>query len=288
MGIMSKSKSDKLIKVNNLLDAALEGKVENLPELKQAKKLLTKVLEGKTLETQGEYKVENHRDIKDKQLEIITHYGMENQLGQLVEECAEVIQVVCKWGRYNKSEVSIDILYSLIEELGDIKNIIEQLELDSEFIKEGIQRNIISKVDRELERISKKENNLNYNYHKSIVGNQQIKDIPNGKLEEYQVIETIKEVKQTISILQDTKMREKELGCGPDLDMQIESEMTKLKALEKQAAKKATEHQVKDEIKIGNAIFGRNTKVYKCICDKLIGYKDTYCRHCGQKLNWNL
>lgn len=92
-------------------------------------------------------------DIKDKQIQIINHYGTDNQIDMLLEESAELVQAICKWKRYHKSESAIDFLNLLIEEMSDVKNIIEQLELRCSFIKEGIQENMKYKVDREISRI---------------------------------------------------------------------------------------------------------------------------------------
>ena len=92
-------------------------------------------------------------ELENKQLKIINYYGSDNQIDILLEESAELVQAICKWKRYYKSENSIDSLGLLIEEMADVKNIIQQLELNNEFIKEGIERNIEYKIDRELDRI---------------------------------------------------------------------------------------------------------------------------------------
>lgn len=94
-------------------------------------------------------------ELKNKQLKIINHYGIDNQIDILLEESAELVQAICKWKRYYKSEGSIDSLNLLIEEIADVKNIIEQLELSNESIEEGIERNIEYKVNRELDRIER-------------------------------------------------------------------------------------------------------------------------------------
>ena len=65
--------------------------------------------------------------IQKKQSQIINYYGSHNKIDILLEESAELVQAICKWKRYYKSENSIDSLGLLIEEMADVKNIIEQL-----------------------------------------------------------------------------------------------------------------------------------------------------------------
>lgn len=103
------------------------------------------------METQEEY------NIKDKQAAIIDYYGLDNQLNQLVEESSELIQAICKYKREESIDLTnyYDRLFNLIEELGDVKNLIEQVELNSDYIKNGINMNIDNKVNRELDRIGR-------------------------------------------------------------------------------------------------------------------------------------
>lgn len=103
------------------------------------------------METQENYLSE----IQTKQLEIIKHYGFENQLNQLTEECAELIVAITKLKRYGFTEDSIACAYSLVGELADVKNLIEQLELKNKIIAEGIGKMKGYKVDRELDRIER-------------------------------------------------------------------------------------------------------------------------------------
>lgn len=103
------------------------------------------------METQEQYLTE----LETKQLQIINHYGFENQLNQLIEECAELIHAIAKLKRYGFTEDSIGIAYSLVGELADVKNLIEQLELKNKTIAEGIGKMKGYKVDRELDRIAR-------------------------------------------------------------------------------------------------------------------------------------
>ena len=91
--------------------------------------------------------------IKKKQLKIIKHYGMNQQLDILIEELAEVIQAISKYKRNGYSEYAIGYLDLVIEELADVKNLIEQLELNNEYIKKWIEKEIEYKVDRQLKRM---------------------------------------------------------------------------------------------------------------------------------------
>ena len=102
----------------------------------------------------------NKIDIKAKQKEIINHYGFDNQLDQLIEECGELIVSIAKNKRYTFADVSFvniskDRYDNLIEELADVKNLIEQLELEYDYVKEGIEVMIDHKVNRELDRIGR-------------------------------------------------------------------------------------------------------------------------------------
>lgn len=94
-------------------------------------------------------------DIKEKQKEIIDHYGFDNQLDQLMEECGELIVSIAKSKRYESADVCVDHYDNLIEELADVKNLIEQLELADDYTGQGIEAMIDHKVNRELDRIGR-------------------------------------------------------------------------------------------------------------------------------------
>lgn len=101
----------------------------------------------------GGYKV----DIKSKQKEIINHYGVDNQIDQLTEECGELVVAIAK-ARRNKfsdtsADTSIECQDNLIEELADVKNLIEQVELSSDYVRQRIETMIDHKTNRELGRI---------------------------------------------------------------------------------------------------------------------------------------
>ena len=87
--------------------------------------------------------------LEDKQREIIRHYGEENQLNKLIEECSELIQAICKY----KDNTSIFNLDNMVEEMADVTNIIEQVKLTDDFYKHELDKWKTEKVDRQLLRI---------------------------------------------------------------------------------------------------------------------------------------
>ncbi len=107
------------------------------------------------IEVQKQEECEVKKVLKDSQLKIIEHYGLEKQLDQLLEECGELIVAIAKNKRYSFSDTAIDHYENLVEELADVKNLIEQIELQSPYVREGIQVMIKHKTERELERIGK-------------------------------------------------------------------------------------------------------------------------------------
>lgn len=113
------------------------------------KKKLKEVKEK--VEKQEEWKAE--QAIKDKQLKIINHYGLEKQLDQLLEESGELVVAIAKNKRYSRPGSSLGHYENLVEELADVKNLIEQIELQNPYIKEGIEVMTKHKTDREIERI---------------------------------------------------------------------------------------------------------------------------------------
>lgn len=102
------------------------------------------------METPGEYEIVDERTIGDKQLEIYNHYGFVHQLKKLREECLELALAI-----EHKDKPFNNDFRNLIEELGDVKNLIQQIELGNPYIHEGVTRFIDYKSNRELDRISK-------------------------------------------------------------------------------------------------------------------------------------
>ncbi|HZJ76269.1 MAG TPA: hypothetical protein VFC70_01045, partial [Oscillospiraceae bacterium] len=73
------------------------------------------------METEEKYITE----IQKKQIKIMVHYGEDRQLEKLVEECAELIQAIMKSKRTNVFYINNDV----IQEMADVKNLLEQFEL---------------------------------------------------------------------------------------------------------------------------------------------------------------
>jgi len=88
--------------------------------------------------------MEELTEIQKKQIKIIVHYGEDQQLEKLVEECAELIQAIIK---------SKTIDDNVVEEMADVKNLLEQFELTQIRLGETIAFIVKTKVDRELGRI---------------------------------------------------------------------------------------------------------------------------------------
>lgn len=78
---------------------------------------------------------------------ILLHYGIEEQQGMLVEECAELIQAVNKLHRKHYSTESMQNLFS---EVSDVEIMIEQIK---QFYNYDTNRLINYKLDRQFKRI---------------------------------------------------------------------------------------------------------------------------------------
>lgn len=83
----------------------------------------------------------------------MNHYGEDRQLEKLVEECAELIKAIMK----SKIEKVFCINNAVIQEMADVKNLIEQIELHKHYVAEGVKTVKGRKIDRQLERIEKGE-----------------------------------------------------------------------------------------------------------------------------------
>jgi len=62
---------------------------------------------------------------------------------------------------------------------------------------------------------------------------------------------------------------------------------TVIAALKKQIPQKTTHVTAETDTKIGSFVFRKGTKIYSCTCNKWVGYNDSFCKHCGQKLEWD-
>lgn len=92
-------------------------------------------------------------ELQRKQLKIIDHYGEDQQLEKLVEECAELIKAIMK----SKIEKVFYINNAVIQEMADVKNLMRQFELKQGALKRTIDFVVERKVNRQMERIEKGE-----------------------------------------------------------------------------------------------------------------------------------
>ena len=99
------------------------------------------------METPVEYKT----SVKEKQRKIFNHYGLDHQLEKLEEECLELAL-----GILHRDKPGNENFRNIVEEMADVKNLIEQIELKNPYFRQGIEKWIDYKTDRELERIRKR------------------------------------------------------------------------------------------------------------------------------------
>lgn len=81
---------------------------------------------------------------KEKCRQIVEHYGFEGQRDILVEECAELIQAICKIKREGGG-----VSFNFLEELADVSIMIEQMKqalAGDELLK------YLSYINRKIER----------------------------------------------------------------------------------------------------------------------------------------
>ncbi len=89
-------------------------------------------------------------ELERKQIQVIDYYGTDEQLNRLVEESSELIQAIMKMKRVSKT---FFCSHSLVQEIADVKNLIKQLELKYEYLRDAIKIMVEQKVERQLERI---------------------------------------------------------------------------------------------------------------------------------------
>lgn len=73
---------------------------------------------------------------------IFDHYGEENQLNKLVEECSELIRAIIRKDRTN-----------ILEELADVHVLIDQLSIAYPEFDDCIEQIKFNKVERQIKRI---------------------------------------------------------------------------------------------------------------------------------------
>lgn len=93
----------------------------------------------------------------NKAREIFEHYGLENQLRILQEECAELIQAVSKYLRAKEAGKPTAMQYaSLMEEIADV--VIMTAQISCIFTEKALNTEIMSKLDRQLGRMRSETN----------------------------------------------------------------------------------------------------------------------------------
>lgn len=99
-----------------------------------------------------------HFGIDERVAKIANHYGFDNQCNKLIEEMAELMVAIKHMSK--KDGRCVDYYINFVEELGDVKILVSQLEYMLR--KEGrgwqLDKSINFKLDRELKRIGSNSN----------------------------------------------------------------------------------------------------------------------------------
>ncbi len=99
--------------------------------------------------------------MKEDLLKIIEHYGVKHQCKKLNEECYELIEAI---GEYEEDYIKVDcneewvlpfMKEHLTEEIADVMVLIEQIRHYYNISSEEVTKIFWSKVDRQLDRMSK-------------------------------------------------------------------------------------------------------------------------------------
>lgn len=75
---------------------------------------------------------------------IFDHYGEENQLNKLIEECSELIRAISRKDKVN-----------ILEEVADVQVLIDQLSIAYPEFDDCIEQTKFNKVERQIKRIKK-------------------------------------------------------------------------------------------------------------------------------------
>jgi NTP pyrophosphatase (non-canonical NTP hydrolase) len=104
--------------------------------------------------------------MKDKIKKITSHYDFSNQVMQLSEECAELIQAVNKYRRFRGSKNTRDeiiastndsnmLIQNIAEEIADVEIMLEQMKVLLNLNPGAIEQIKEKKVNRQLARIER-------------------------------------------------------------------------------------------------------------------------------------
>ena len=96
------------------------------------------------------------KEIIEKNISIVNHYGVKKQMPIWIEELSELTKVICKWLRkYDKLEgdISESLLNDMKEEITDVTICIDQLRYILNFTEDELMQEYKFKVERQLKRI---------------------------------------------------------------------------------------------------------------------------------------
>lgn len=105
--------------------------------------------------------------MRNKINKIASHYDFSNQIMQLSEECAELIQAVNKYRRFRGSKTTRDeiiestndsnmLIQNIAEEIADVDIMLEQMKVYLNISDEAVEGIKEKKVNRQLARIERK------------------------------------------------------------------------------------------------------------------------------------
>lgn len=94
--------------------------------------------------------------MKDKNTEILNHYGVKQQMIIWLEELSELQKCICKWSRkYEEWEgdISKELKKEFVGEIADVENSIEQMTIAIGIEESEIDLTKLFKADRQLRRM---------------------------------------------------------------------------------------------------------------------------------------
>jgi len=100
------------------------------------------------------------RELLEKNIKIVDHYGVKNQIPVWIEEMSELTKVLCKWSRiYDRLEGDIDsnLLNALKEEIADVVVCIDQLRYMINYDEYELMEQYKNKVERQIKRIEEEK-----------------------------------------------------------------------------------------------------------------------------------
>ena len=96
--------------------------------------------------------------LHEKNTKIINYYGLDHQLLQLTEECAEIIQEISKYRRAKEEHGPAEIYQTEVDlrmEIADIMVLFDQIAGRMDMSDEELFHKAAYKIDRQLGRMKK-------------------------------------------------------------------------------------------------------------------------------------